>query len=413
MKIIRNKAKIIILILVFFSVYTFPVNATTENDGEVYRFVANRNFPPYEFIDSKGEFVGFNVDIINAISQVTGIDIEIIPMEWKDALESLEGNTADGIIGMAKDEERMSKYNFTSPTLIQEHVIFVNKDTLHITFLEDLVGQRVAYQKGNYNEEILKDVSNIIHVPKADNNLATSALGNGEVDAVLGNKLSCIYFFQKNKLDNKIKIVGEPVVSAEYGPAVVMGNDDLLVILEKGLEFIKENKTYDKIYKKWFGEQANYINMIFTLYKREITFTIGGIILIFLLLYIYNKRLQNQVFKRTSELEAANKDLLRHQREVYNLAYYDSITSLPNRTYFVEELNSIFERPEEEIQKFAILFLDLDRFKHINDTLGHNIGDYILKLLGTRLEKLLKEGDIVSRVGGDEYYILMNNINDE
>ena len=233
------------------------------------------------------------------------------------------------------------------------------------------------------------------------------------MDAALGNKLVGIYHLQRNKMTEIIKTVGEPITSVKYGPAVLKSNEELLNLLEDGLEQIRKNKTYDKIYKKWFGEDVNYSKMIFIIYKNEILIGILSILLIFLFLYVYNKRLQKEVSKRTIELEQANEDLIKHQKEIYNLAYYDSITSLPNRLYFVEELNSIYDNIEDRTDGFGILFLDIDRFKHINDTLGHNVGDYILKLLGMRLSKLVKEGDVIARVGGDEYFILINNINDD
>nr|WP_281417569.1 EAL domain-containing protein [Alkaliphilus flagellatus] len=113
------------------------------------------------------------------------------------------------------------------------------------------------------------------------------------------------------------------------------------------------------------------------------------------------------------ELETANKELLLHQQKINNLAYYDSVTMLPNRLFLVETLNKYIENASIENSRFAVLHLDLDRFKHINDTLGHNTGDKVLKLVGKRIEKLMEKEDFFARIGGDEFIILKGHINND
>lgn len=378
--------------------------------SKTIKLAGDHNHPPYEYIDDNGIFKGFNIDIINAIANEMDLKLEIIPMEWSDAILALDNNEVDGIIGMSQNQERLEKYRFISPTVINEQVIFTRKDTVHINELADLQGLKMAYQKNDYNESIILGIPNITPYPKRGQDEALATLEKGEVDATMGNKLVGLYYLQKNKMTELIKVVGEPISTVKYGPVVGKDNEELLQVLEKGLEAIKRNKLYDKIYKKWFGEDISYIKMIFDVYKEQIISVFIVISLTFLSLYFYNKKLQREVLKRTSELEIANKDLIEHQKEIYNLAYYDPITSLPNRVYFTEELNNIFENIEENKGLFAVLLLDLDRFKHINDTLGHNVGDHILKLLGMRLKKLVKDDDIIARIGGDEYYILIKDI---
>ena len=378
--------------------------------SKTIKLAGDHNHPPYEYIDDNGIFKGFNIDIINAIANEMDLKLEIIPMEWSDAILALDNNEVDGIIGMSQNQERLEKYRFISPTVINEQVIFTRKDTVHINELADLQGLKMAYQKNDYNESIILGIPNITPYPKRGQDEALATLEKGEVDATMGNKLVGLYYLQKNKMTELIKVVGEPISTVKYGPVVGKDNEELLQVLEKGLEAIKRNKLYDKIYKKWFGEDISYIKMIFDVYKEQIISVFIVISLTFLSLYFYNKKLQREVLKRTSELEIANKDLIEHQKEIYNLAYYDPITSLPNRVYFTEELNNIFENIEENKGLFAVLLLDLDRFKHINDTLGHNVGVHILKLLGMRLKKLVKDYDIIARIGGDEYYILIKDI---
>ncbi|WP_055077072.1 EAL domain-containing protein [Pseudanabaena sp. 'Roaring Creek'] len=90
--------------------------------------------------------------------------------------------------------------------------------------------------------------------------------------------------------------------------------------------------------------------------------------------------------------------------------HYDALTGLPNRKYLHEHLVEYIEKLQDKQQKFAVLFLDIDRFKLINDSLGHSIGDLLLKAVSDRLKILIKEGDIVVRWGADEFAIVAKSI---
>ena len=101
--------------------------------------------------------------------------------------------------------------------------------------------------------------------------------------------------------------------------------------------------------------------------------------------------------------------LVRQQAEerVRHLAHYDELTGLPNRTMFNERLSHALAHARRSETSLAILFIDLDRFKNINDTLGHEAGDHVLKEVAQRLRDCLRESDTVGRLGGDEFVVLI------
>jgi len=103
----------------------------------------------------------------------------------------------------------------------------------------------------------------------------------------------------------------------------------------------------------------------------------------------------------------------RTEEQIRKLAYCDSLTGIPNRQAFLETLELEIERSQREQRKFAILFMDLDSFKRINDTLGHNIGDLLLQIVTERLRETIRPGDhlcSLARLGGDEFTILLPDI---
>ncbi len=104
--------------------------------------------------------------------------------------------------------------------------------------------------------------------------------------------------------------------------------------------------------------------------------------------------------RREDALEQKNAELS-HQ------AYHDPLTGLPNRQMFYECLHSSLERASSNQEVVALLFLDLDGFKSINDTLGHNMGDLLLKTVASRLKKCLRGSDTISRLGGDEFTVIL------
>ncbi|AOE82685.1 phosphodiesterase DibA [Pseudomonas sp. TCU-HL1] len=99
----------------------------------------------------------------------------------------------------------------------------------------------------------------------------------------------------------------------------------------------------------------------------------------------------------------------RSQHELDFLAHHDPLTNLPNRLLFTERVEQVLERTRREKQRGAVLLLDLDHFKHINESLGHSQGDLLLKMVGARLQGLLEGGMTLARLGGDEFGLLWDN----
>ncbi|MES2299056.1 MAG: EAL domain-containing protein [Pseudomonadota bacterium] len=98
------------------------------------------------------------------------------------------------------------------------------------------------------------------------------------------------------------------------------------------------------------------------------------------------------------------------QEKLDHLAHHDPLTALPNRLLFHDRLHHALQRAARENEQLAIMFIDLDRFKNVNDTLGHHVGDELLQKVANALTARLREGDTLARLGGDEFIVLLENI---
>lgn len=122
------------------------------------------------------------------------------------------------------------------------------------------------------------------------------------------------------------------------------------------------------------------------------------------------KKLEADLRRTAEELSRSNSELQESEKRLRHLANHDPLTGLPNRKLFNEKLQQLVEWGEETQQLFSLLFLDLDGFKPVNDTLGHDMGDILLKAVAQRIKNCLRSSDIVCRLGGDEFTVMLPGI---
>jgi diguanylate cyclase (GGDEF)-like protein len=154
-----------------------------------------------------------------------------------------------------------------------------------------------------------------------------------------------------------------------------LGHTDRLLVLKKPFEPIEVLQCASALTRKWQSEQ---------LVRRQV------------------QSLEHMVAVRTMGLEAANHQL-RH------LATHDALTGLPNRVLLDDRLDQCVVHAEGDKQRFAVLVLDLDRFKIINDSLGHRAGDELLNQVALRLQAIVTKADTVARIGGDEFVLVLGS----
>ena len=203
----------------------------------------------------------------------------------------------------------------------------------------------------------------------------------------------------KNKFDKKKSIKNNII-------APIIKNKKPLIYCSEQIEYLKEKKQLNSKFKtpnSYIGAPLIISNKI-----------IGAVsIKSFDDKNIYDDEELN-ILKFISDQIAMAIDKVKSVEEMHYLAYYDKMTKLPNRTLFNDRAKFAFKNAQRNNDKYAVLFLDLDEFKIVNDTMGHNAGDKLLKTVAQRIIDCVREGDTISHWGGDEFTILskIKNIKD-
>ncbi|WP_300652452.1 diguanylate cyclase [Pseudomonas sp.] len=117
--------------------------------------------------------------------------------------------------------------------------------------------------------------------------------------------------------------------------------------------------------------------------------------------------LQRAVEQRTAELAATNQRLRQRELELQHAAFHDPLTELPNRRYLIERTETVLAHAKHHGESVALMLIDLDHFKPINDRFGHDAGDLMLQVIAQRLREHVRSGDTVARLGGDEFAVLI------
>lgn len=484
----------------------------------------DKDFQPYEWIDSKGNYVGLTADYIALVQKNLGVKITIIKdKSWAQTLEMAKSGEIDMISDAVKTPERQKYLNFTKPFVSTPMVIVDNGQHGYLDTLERLKGKKVAVEKGYFiSELLLHDYPEIKQVLVGNVHEALNAVLNGDADAYLGDAGLVSHSIRYSRMLS-LRISGQTQYVSRHSIAVTKHHPELVSILNKALDSIPLSQQKEISYN-WFN--FNIKNGI----EPQTVLKYGLIVLIFIVSILYWNRRLFQEIKKSKELEISlqderdrfvlaiegaqdglwdwnfqtdeflfserfetmlgyepgdleqnikvwfellhpddkeqaqkvveeyletkgrgiyenhfrlrtkegswlsvlgrgkaqfdsagkavrfvgfNTDIshqLEFQKKLDYAAKHDSLTDLPNRFYLSELLTDAMSSVKQDEKSLALLFIDLDGFKEINDTFGRQAGDTVLSAISLRLSELVRHNDIVSRLGGDEFVIVVNDL---
>jgi polar amino acid transport system substrate-binding protein len=237
-----------------------PAPAATEEvaapagDLGVIQVGVNAEYPPFEFVDEESNIVGFDVDLMTAIGERAGFDIEWVNTRWDGIFVALQSGEFDAVSSAATiTEEREEIIDFSNPYFNAGQMIAVREeDAETIRTPEDLAGRRVGVQQGTTGDIAASEMAGVEVVRFDEITLAFQALGAGDIDAVVNDGPVSADIISKNPELGAV-LVGDPFTDEFYGVAVNSERPELLDAINNGLEAIIADGTYAEIYEKWFA----------------------------------------------------------------------------------------------------------------------------------------------------------------
>ncbi len=359
------------------------------------------NWKPYEFVDEFGNVQGITKDIFDIASQLTGQKYNFeVYSSWESLLNDFKTGHLDMVANISKSEQRESYASFTEPFWQSSWAVATHKDFGKFDSITGLYGKRIALVQGyqilnqvheKYPQVIVQVVSSLDE--------AIELLHEGQVDGMLENMVVLSQFLQdKEEVNFKLHILQDMTADTSR-----MGvRKDLIVqfeIMQKVVASLTDSQS-KAILNKWFKLDLD-SGVSYQIYWRNITLAVlvGSFILAIVL--FWNRKLQKEI-----KLRKKAEHLLKH------LATHDALTELPNRSLLNDTLKRAIASHNRTQQKMAVMFIDLDGFKEVNDNFGHAQGDELLKLVGQRISSNVRASDTVARIGGDEFVLLVTNLDE-
>ena len=373
-------------------------------DTHLIKYCINPSGLPFEGINNVGKHIGMSSDYYTLFEKILSAKFQLIETKnWNESISYIKEGKCDMLALGMETSERKEYLNFTSSYLEVPLVVATRVDVPFINQILDLENEKIGIIKGDAFVKILREKYpslNIIEVDDIYDGL--DKVKNGQLFAFIDTLASIGYEFQ-TKYFGELKIAGKISENLKLSIAVVKNDITLLNILQKTVNSIS-NEKHREIFMKWvpikYGKNVDY----------SLVLKISAAAIFLILITIYWNR---KIVKANELLKEAQKAIEEKNKELEKLAITDNLTDLYNRRKLDELLKNEIHRSDRFGHTFGLTILDIDYFKRVNDTYGHQVGDKVLIEIANILKNNLRKTDFVGRFGGEEFVIICPESNIE
>ena len=346
---------------------------------------------------------------------------------WVENRTVILSNIGETLVNLGREQEGLNFHQRALNTARQtgnkylECVILINISDIHLHFNDLATAQELVVAA----VEIAVEIKELLQTARAFSQL-------GQVHRALNNLTAAKSYYEKglqlfSEINHPLEKTRFQLKYADFLLSTGEG-ETAMSLIEPALRLCQENK--------WLAEAARAHELLVTFYKQQNDFAaaltnyeqyfrltqdvrsenqhrrIEALLVqhevdqtkqIAEAQRVLNERLQ-RANEELSETYSRNQNLL---EQVQHQAHHDALTNLPNRTLFEDRLQQAITRAARHNQKFAVMFIDLDSFKLVNDTLGHQAGDELLVQVAERFKSNLRDSDTIARLGGDEFTVIV------
>ena len=373
-------------------------------DTHLIKYCINPSGLPFEGVKEGYKHTGMSADYYTLFEKILSAKFQLVQTKnWNESISYIKQGKCDMLALGMETAERKEYLNFTSSYLEVPLVVATRVNVPFINQILDLEGEKIGIIKGDAFVKILREKYpslNIIEVDDIYDGL--DKVKNTQLFAFIDTLASIGYEFQ-TKYFGELKIAGKISENLKLSIAVVKDDPILLDILQKTVNSIS-NETHREIFMKWIPIK----------YEKNVDYSLaweisaGAMFLILITVY-WNRK----IIKTNELLKKAKEDIEEKNKELEKLATTDNLTNLYNRRKLDELLRNEIFRSERFEHVFGFSILDIDYFKNVNDTYGHQIGDKVLIEIANILKSNLRKTDFVGRFGGEEFVIICPESNIE
>ena len=366
-------------------------------DTNIIKYCISPASLPYEGLNKNGKHTGMTSDYYDIFEKMLSAKFELVKTKsWSQSLTYLKEHKCDMIALSVETPERKKHLNFTSYYLDVPLVMATRVDVPFINHVLDLEGKKIGITKDDAFVKILRKKYPSLDIVEVDGiQDGLDRVKSGQIFAYIDTLAGVGYEFQ-TKYFGELKIAGKLSESLKLSIAVNKEEEILLNLLQKVINKIT-NELHREIFTKWIP--IKYEKGID--YDLIVKIVLAALFLILLIMYWNTK-----IIKANKLLKEAKKDIELKNEELNTLAITDKLTNLFNRRKLEELIKNELNRSERFSHTFGLAMLDIDHFKEVNDTYGHQTGDEVLIEIANILKNNLRKTDFVGRLGGEEFIII-------
>ncbi|MFO7859952.1 MAG: transporter substrate-binding domain-containing protein [Desulfosalsimonas sp.] len=367
-----------------------------EEKGEI-RICGRPSWLPFEEIDKNGVHRGISADIMALLEERIGVPIRFVPTKsWEQSIEALESDRCDLLSAVSKSRREKGSFVVSKPYIESVNVMVARDGQPYIPDLHALEGRKVGIVQDNPVADYLRDQYPGIRLRfYPDLKGVLRAVAKDEAEIALGSLHRVSYILHELGLYD-LKIAGQTPYKEQLGLGIAGDNQVLASIMDKALESVS-GREVSRITRKWLS--IRYDKGFDTL----LLFQILGVVAVLMSLFAFWNR---KLARLNRDLGIAHQALAVKSRELERLSVTDALTGIFNRLKTEDLLLGEIRRIRRTRQPFSVIMLDVDHFKQINDSYGHQTGDHVLKQITGLLHANIRQADSIGRWGGEEFLVL-------
>ena len=352
--------------------------------GRVIRMCVDPDWEPFERIDAQGRHVGIAADLVQRVAQRVGLKIVLLPVRtWEESLAASKAGRCQIMSFLNQTPQRDVWLDFTAPILSDPNVIITREEQPDIGDLAGLDGKTVALPAGTMVEERIRQRYPRLRPVLTGSEPEAIALVSGrQADMTVRSLIVAAYAIKKQGWFN-LKVAGQvPEFTNQLRIGVIKSEPTLRDILDKGVATLTDDER-NEIINRHVPLQVRQGVDVHLLWQLGLA---AAVLLGLGLLWALHLHRMNKVLAQ--------------------VAVTDQLTGLGNRQKLDATLAQEIQRAGRGDTAFSVILLDVDHFKQINDTYGHQVGDEVLVQVATLLRHNTRNIDVVGRWGGEEFLIV-------